>query len=294
MYNFVDDYNQTKNIFESNLKKFIDTFNYYPRLGEAMKYSLNAGGKRLRPVLMLRCAELVGLPEANIMPLAISIELIHTYSLIHDDLPCMDDDDLRRGKPTNHIVFGEDMAVLAGDGLLNLAMETALSGLNSDNCKNYINGVKMLFSSSGSDGMIGGQAIDILNTGKFQSIEELKVMHSKKTGALFTASCLCPALISGANDDIINCLREYSKYLGLLFQIKDDILDVTGNEKELGKTIGKDEANHKSTFVSHMGLAQSIKYLKEIALDAKKPIECFGEKGDFLRDLIEYILERNN
>jgi len=294
MDEFLRNYNITKGIFEHKLKEYINGFHYYPRLDEAMQYSINAGGKRLRPVLMIECSKMIGLSIDRIIPLAIAIELVHTYSLIHDDLPCMDDDDLRRGKPTNHIVFGEDMSVLAGDGLLNLAMETALGGIESDNCENYIKAVSKLFSSSGPSGMIGGQAIDIINTGKFQSLDDLKLMHSKKTGALFEASCLCPALLLGANDAIISCLLEYSQYLGLLFQVKDDILDVIGDQDTLGKSIGKDEASNKSTFISLMGLDNSIEYSYEIAEKAKKPLEEFGNRNKFLIDLIKYILERNS
>lgn len=294
MSTFLESYSNTKRIFEDSLKELLDSFDYFEKLDDAMRYSVNAGGKRLRPVLMIECAKMIGLETERIMPLAMAIEMVHTYSLIHDDLPCMDDDALRRGKPTNHKVFGEDMAVLAGDGLLNIAMETALSGLEVGNCENYINAVQKLFSSAGPTGMIGGQAIDIFNIEKFQSLDELKVMHRKKTGALFDASCLCPALLLGCNDDIVNCLQEYSKHLGLLFQVKDDILDVIGDEDTLGKTIGKDEANHKSTFISLMGLDGSIAYSKEIAERAKEPLNSFSDKAVFLKDLIQYILERNN
>ncbi|MEX1376373.1 MAG: polyprenyl synthetase family protein [Eubacteriales bacterium] len=293
MDTFLQGYTSTKEMFEKKLTEYIASIECYPQLNDAMAYSLNAGGKRLRPVLMIECSKMIGLDAEKIMPLAISIELVHTYSLIHDDLPAMDDDDLRRGKPTNHKVYGEAMAVLAGDGLLNLAFENAMSCLDSDNCENYINAVRKLFSSSGANGMIGGQAMDIANTGKFQSQDELERMHRMKTGALFEACCICPALLLGSNSDIMNCLQEYSKHLGLLFQIKDDILDVVGSQEELGKTIGKDMAQEKSTFVSHMGLDGSMKYAQEIAEKAKSPLKTFGEKGEFLSLLIDYILERN-
>jgi len=294
MYNFSENYNTTKSEFDARLNEYLSSFDYYPRLNEAMQYSVDAGGKRLRPVLMIECAKMIGLPTEKIMPLAIAIEMIHTYSLIHDDLPCMDDDDLRRGKPTSHKVFGEDMAVLAGDGLLNLAMETALLGYESEYGDNYINAVKYLFACSGPDGMIGGQVIDIVNTGEFQSLDELKVMHSKKTGALFNACCMCPALILGSNSDIISGLQEYSFHLGVLFQVKDDILDVIGDEAEMGKTIGKDEANNKSTFISLLGLKESITYSIDIAEKAKSPLMKFEGKNEFLLGLVQYILERKN
>lgn len=294
MYNFNKDYNDTKSQFETKLSEFISTMDYYPRLNEAMQYSVDAGGKRLRPVLMMQCAKMIGLEINKVLPLALAIEMVHTYSLIHDDLPCMDDDDLRRGKPTNHKVFGEDMAVLAGDGLLNLAMETALSGYESKYGDNYVNAVKYLFNCTGPDGMIGGQVIDIEHTGKFQSLDELKIMHKKKTGALFNACCICPALILGSNNDIISCLQEYSDHLGLLFQVKDDILDVIGDQKQMGKTLGKDEASNKSTFISLLGLDESINYSIDIAEKAKSPLKQFDGKNEFLLGLIKYILERNN
>lgn len=294
MYNFNKDYNDTKKRFESYLNEFLSSMDYYPRLNEAIQYSINAGGKRLRPVLMMQCAKMLGLSIDAIMPMAIAIEMIHTYSLIHDDLPCMDDDDLRRGKPTNHKVFGEDIAVLAGDGLLNLAMETALSGYSITYGENYVKAVKYLFECSGPSGMIGGQVIDIEHTGKFQSLENLKIMHRKKTGALFNACCMCPALILDSNSDIISCLLEYSNYLGLLFQVKDDILDVIGDQEQMGKTIGKDEANDKSTFISLLGLQESIQYSIDIAEKATKPLAKFEGKNEFLLGLVDYILERNN
>jgi len=294
MNSFSEKYSLLKTEFEQYLYDFTDSFDYYPPLSEAMKYSLNAGGKRLRPVIMIASAQMLGLDSSRVMPLAAAIECIHTYSLIHDDLPCMDDDSLRRGKPTSHIVFGEDMAVLAGDGLLNLAMETALKSIEKDNCENYLKAVELLFESSGSLGMVGGQAIDVKNTGSFQTLEELKNMHSKKTGALFLASCLCPALILGCNSDIISRLYSYAENLGLLFQIKDDILDVTGDVQSMGKSIGKDAAEGKSTFISLMGVAESTLYAGKIADEARKALLHFGDKGEFLSELIQYILERKN
>ncbi len=294
MSNFLDTYNRTKQEFEKNLQEYLESFDNFPKLDEAMKYSLNAGGKRLRPVLMIECAKILGLEQDKVMPLAIAVEMIHTYSLIHDDLPSMDNDTLRRGKPTNHVVFGEDMAVLAGDGLLNMAFETALNGTPKDNCENYLAAARHLFASAGAAGMVGGQAIDIANTGNFQSLEGLETMHSKKTGALFMSACLCPALILGADSDIMSCLHDFAANMGLLFQVKDDILDVIGSQEAMGKTLGKDAANNKSTFISLMGLEESIVYSKELAEKARKPLECFGERGMFLSELITYFLERTN
>ena len=294
MNDFLTTYSAAKQRFEKSLTEYLDSFDHFPKLDEAMKYSLTAGGKRLRPVLMMECAKMLGLDEGRIMPLAIAIEMIHTYSLIHDDLPCMDNDTLRRGKPTNHVIFGEDMAVLAGDGLLNSAFEAAIKGIEKENCENYLAAVRQLFSSSGAEGMVGGQAIDIASTGNFQSLAELKTMHSKKTGALFMSACLCPALILGADSDIINCLQDFAVNMGILFQVKDDILDVTGNLESMGKTLGKDAADNKSTFISLMGLDKSIEYSKKLAAQAQEPLKYFGDKAMFLSDLITYFLERTD
>ena len=294
MSDFLNTYNSTKEIFEKNIEKYLESFNHFKKLDDAMKYSLNAGGKRLRPVLMIECAKILGLPEKRIMPFAVAIEMIHTYSLIHDDLPCMDNDSLRRGKPTNHVVFGEDMAVLAGDGLLNTAFEIILENIEEDNFVNYFAAVRHLFSSSGAKGMVGGQAIDVENTGNFQDIESLELMHSKKTGALFMSACLCPALLLGANDDIMSCLRDFAVNIGLLFQVKDDILDVIGDQDKMGKTLGKDAQNNKSTFISLMGLEQSISYAQHLAEKAQEPLKYFGSKSIFLAELTKYFLERTN
>lgn len=293
MNTFLAEYNNTKNVFEKHLNEYTNTFSYYREISVAIKYSLKAGGKRLRPVLMIETAKMLGLDVNRIMPLAVAIEMIHTYSLIHDDLPCMDDDVMRRGQKTNHIVFGEAQAILAGDGLLNLAMEHALKSIEPDNYANYLKAISQLFTSSGVEGMIAGQSMDIYNTGKFQTLEELKTMHHLKTGALFLSSCLCPALILDCNNDIISYLMEYSSHFGLLFQITDDILDVTGDESALGKSIGKDTANSKSTFVGLLGIDKSIESANTLATKAHSALNMFGNKANFLNGLIDYVLERN-
>lgn len=294
MNSFNKTYNETKTLFNKELEKKINSFDYYPILNDAIKYSLQAGGKRLRPVLMLETAKLLDMDINRVINLAIALEMIHTYSLIHDDLPAMDDDDLRRGMPTNHIKFGEANAILAGDGLLNLAIEIALDSIEEDNAINYVKAIKHLFKASGASGMIGGQVIDIKKTGKFQSIEDLKKMHSLKTGALFNAACLCPALILDCDDNIINSLNEYSKHFGLLFQITDDILDVVGNKKDLGKSVGKDLFSDKSTYVNLLGIEQAKNSSLDAAEQAKNSLNIFEYKADFHKNIINFVLERKN
>lgn len=264
---------------------------------EAMNYSIDAGGKRLRPVLALAVTDLLGGNIENIYPIACAVEVIHTYSLIHDDLPAMDNDDFRRGKLTNHKVYGEAMAILAGDGLLNAAYELMISFARNfeGDLKNYLKAMDIVASSAGIFGMIGGQVIDLESEGKIISEELLKKMHALKTGALIKAPVMAAAAVCDATFAQEKALAQYSKNLGLAFQIKDDILDVIGDSEVLGKKVGSDEANDKSTFVSLYGLDKSKELLEQTTLIAKNAIsETFGEKGNFLVDLASFLLERNH
>lgn len=262
---------------------------------EAMKYSLFAGGKRLRPVLMTEtCRALHGDVEV-IMPLALGMEMIHTYSLIHDDLPAMDNDDLRRGKPTNHKVFGDAMAVLAGDALLNYAVETMLQGtqgLDGDMLTNYLAAMRIIMGASGINGMIGGQVADILSEERVISLEEMDYIHMHKTGALLEACVQSGCLIAGAEPATQGRLISYSQRIGLAFQIVDDILDIEGNEEDLGKPIGSDEKNHKSTFVSLYGLEASKLKVDELEKEALEMLKPIGVDTGFLEDLASYICHR--
>ncbi|HEY5537537.1 MAG TPA: farnesyl diphosphate synthase [Acetobacterium sp.] len=262
---------------------------------ESMKYSLFAGGKRLRPMLMIEtCRSLDGDVE-TVMPLALAMEMIHTYSLIHDDLPAMDNDDFRRGKPTNHKVYGDATAILAGDGLLNYAMEIMLEGtlaLSGEMLDRYLAAMKIIMRASGISGMVGGQVADMLSENRVITMDELNYIHLHKTGALLEASIHCGCIIANAEPATQGRLITYSNRLGLAFQIVDDILDIEGTASELGKPIGSDEKNHKSTFVSLYGLEASkikVTELKNEALEILKPI---GEKSEFLENLAEYICER--
>ena len=273
-------------------KYFYKSENLQKNIYDAMEYSLFAGGKRIRPVLSVAVCEMLGGNSEDVMPFACALEMIHTYSLIHDDLPCMDDDDLRRGRPTNHKVYGEGIAVLAGDALLNRAMETAMkfSALPADSTLDIL---YALFSASGTEGMIGGQVIDLENEGKQTDAETLETMHLLKTGALIMAAAKIGAIASGCPSADIYRVCEFAKKIGIAFQIKDDILDVEGNAEELGKPIGSDKENEKSTFVTIYGIEKAKEMLKAYTEDAINLISVYGERSEFLKEFALYLLERN-
>lgn len=257
---------------------------------DAMRYSLYAGGKRIRPVIALACSEALGGDMKAALAYGCAIEMIHTYSLIHDDLPCMDNDELRRGKPTNHIVFGESTAVLAGDALLNFACESVLSTDISDK-KMQLDALKIIYEASGADGMIGGQVMDMEAETKKIDGETLTLLHKKKTGALICASAALGAISAGKSTSL---LEKYAISLGLAFQIRDDILDVEGDVETVGKPILSDEKNSKTTFVTLYGMDGAKEILKEETQNAIESIEFLGEKKEFLEELALYLLERKN
>lgn len=263
-----------------------------PRLKESMLYSLQAGGKRLRPVLCLSCAALCGLAPKKALPFASAIEMIHTYSLIHDDLPAMDNDDLRRGKPSNHRAFDEATAILAGDGLLTDAFvimcRTPLAA------EPLLKAVAEAARAAGSSGMVGGQEWDMLYTGQPEiDLDELRRMHAMKTGALLRASCVCGALLAEANDTAVRAVSEFGASLGVAFQIADDILDVVSDTATLGKPAGSDAAQGKNTYPSLLGLEKSRELAQEQAEAAKAALAAFtGTEADFLRALAEYTVNR--
>lgn len=259
---------------------------------EAMRYSVFAGGKRLRPVLMLETAKMCGGSDEDVMPFACAMEMIHTYSLIHDDLPAMDNDDLRRGRPTSHIKYGEAVAILAGDALLNRAFEVA-SGAQGD-AERTLKAMRILSASSGTEGMIGGQVMDMEYEGREITLDALRLMHSGKTGAIIRSSCVIGAVMSGADDREIAAVDEFAKNLGIAFQIQDDILDVEGTEEELGKPIGSDAEENKNTYVSLLGLERAKELMKEYSAKAKDALKPFGERAKFLADLTDYLTSRRN
>ncbi len=262
---------------------------------ESMGYSICAGGKRIRPLLLLGACDAASGCFEKAIPFALAIELIHAYSLIHDDLPAMDDDDLRRGKPTNHRVYGEAMAILAGDGLLNMAYEIML-----DACKNggadsprFIRGAAEIASAAGVKGMIGGQVVDIISEGRDVLPDELLYIHSHKTGAIITAALTAGAIIGGADDGLIDLYRAAGKKLGVAFQIKDDILDIYGDVEKLGKSVNSDKKNNKATYLSVFGLEKAKADYQEACEYADN---FFNKiiKSEFLTHLARAIANRES
>jgi geranylgeranyl diphosphate synthase type II len=263
---------------------------------DAMKYSVAAGGKRLRPVLALAVCELLKGDINDVLTFACAIELIHTYSLIHDDLPAMDNDDYRRGMPTNHKVFGEATAILAGDALLNKAYEMMISHVvnNGLYTSSFARAMNIIASGAGAEGMILGQMIDIESEGKEISKETLEYMHSCKTGALIKAPVLAAASICQASPSEYESLARYAQSIGLAFQIKDDIMDVTGNAEKMGKPSGSDAASGKSTYVTIYGAQRAAELLSQVVLAAIRSLDCFGERASFLKELALFIKDRDN
>ena len=260
-------------------------------LMRAMEYSLMAGGKRLRPVLLMAAADTINGAGEKFITVADALEMIHTYSLIHDDLPAMDNDDYRRGKLTNHKVFGEATAILAGDALLTLAFEVVLR--QKDVAPEILLAVlQEISSAAGMAGMVGGQAIDLRSEGVRIDLATLKQMHLGKTGALFKAAIRSGALLAQAPAEKLDALTHYAEAFGLAFQITDDILDVTGNAAVLGKPTGSDEKNHKSTYVSLTSLNEAERLAAEAVDDALNALKIFGSEADFLRELVQYLVAR--
>ena len=260
-------------------------------LTEAMEYSLMAGGKRLRPVLLMAAADALGADGTRFLKTACAIEMIHSYSLIHDDLPAMDNDDYRRGKPTNHKVYGAGMATLAGDALLTLAFEVMLRQQDAAP-ETLVQVVREMSMAAGPDGMVGGQALDMESEGRQIDKETLRRMHMGKTGALFRAAIRSGAVLAGANEKQLDALTAYAEKFGLAFQITDDILDVVGDETVIGKPVGSDEKNHKSTYVTLNSLEEARKLAQAAVDEAAGALKEFGPEADFLRDLVVYLVNR--
>jgi geranylgeranyl diphosphate synthase, type II len=259
-------------------------------LEEAMRYSLLAGGKRIRPVLALATARAIGREPAAVLPLAAALELIHTYSLIHDDLPAMDDDDLRRGRPTCHVKFGEDVAILAGDGLYAEAFGHLL-GEQAGDATLVLAAARELAGATGVDGMVGGQYLDVAGVG--ETPEELRRLHALKTGRLIGASVICVLLLAGMPGNETSAWRRFAAELGVLFQIVDDILDVTGSDAALGKHSGSDERMGKRTYVSHFGLDGARDLARECHAAARASLRQAAPTGaDELEQITDFILTR--
>jgi geranylgeranyl diphosphate synthase type II len=276
------------------LVKIFQKFHPSATLIQAMQYSLMAGGKRIRPVLCLGAAEAVGGKPEEALPAACALEMIHTYSLIHDDLPAMDNDELRRGKPTCHIAFDEATAILAGDALLTLAFEviSSVSPKRDSFYVKYLEIIRIIAVAAGCQGMIQGQMLDMDAEGGKLSVGELESMHALKTGALIEASLQCGALIADAGAQETQMLKTYGRNLGLAFQITDDILNVEGNPALMGKATGTDRQHAKSTYPSMLGLAASKKFAHQLVWNALQALENFDKKAEPLRALATYIIER--
>lgn len=268
---------------------------YPDTIYEAMRYSLLAGGKRLRPMLCLASCELIGGSADLVMPMACALEMVHTMSLIHDDLPAMDNDDYRRGQLTNHKVYGEDIAILAGDGLLAYSFEyiaTQTQGVSADK---VLKAIAHLARAVGANGLVGGQVVDLQSEGQPDiSVETLTYIHNHKTGTLLKACVVCGAILAGATEAEIEKLAKFAHNIGLAFQIIDDILDITATQAELGKTAGKDLEAQKATYPKLWGLAESKRQADKLVAEAKTILNEFGDRAQPLQALADYITDRKN
>ncbi|MCM2265756.1 MAG: polyprenyl synthetase family protein [Desulfuromonadales bacterium] len=267
-----------------------------PRLHEAMRYSVFAGGKRLRPILIIAACEAVGGVPERVLHAACAMEMIHTYSLIHDDLPAMDDDDLRRGQPTNHKVFGEANAILAGDALLTeafrlLADTEANRGIDPAVSLRVI---ETISRCAGSQGMVGGQVVDMESEGKSLDFATLQYIHTRKTGALFRASLQAGAWIGGGSDGEVAALTRYGETAGLAFQIADDILNIVGSQAEIGKDVGSDHARGKATYPALLGLSEARRRAEELRDLAIAALEPLGANAEPLRAIARYVVDRTS
>lgn len=261
------------------------------KLRASMAYSLMAGGKRLRPILLMAAADAVGVDGTKFITAACALEMIHTYSLIHDDLPAMDNDDYRRGKLTNHQAYDEGTAILAGDALLTLAFTVILRQQDVP-AERLLCVVDEMSRASGAEGMVGGQMLDLEAENRRISMEELRRVHMGKTGALFHAALRSGAILAGASEQQLAALTAYADHFGLAFQITDDILDVIGTAEDIGKPVGSDEKNHKSTYVTLTSLDEAQSLARQTVEDAVEALRIFGDEAAFLRELVLYLVRR--
>jgi len=276
------------------LESLLKTSDKPDRILEAMTYSLMAGGKRIRPVLCVAAAEAAGGNPEDALPAACALEMVHTYSLIHDDLPAMDDDALRRGKPTCHMAFDEATAILTGDALLTLAFQTlaSIELSNAEQTAKWLRVIRLISYAAGYCGMIQGQMLDITSEGRQLTLAELKSLHRLKTGALIEASISSGALLGGLNSNKISMLESYAHNIGLAFQVTDDILNVEGDPEIMGKAVGTDKLRNKSTYPSLLGLKKSKDFAGKLVENALQALESFDQKAEPLRAIAKYIVER--
>jgi geranylgeranyl diphosphate synthase type II len=287
---------ENKAYVDKALERYFSGRNWPYPICDAMYYSIKAGGKRIRPILAIASCEACGGDRELVMPAAIAIEMIHTFSLIHDDLPAMDNDDLRRGVPTNHKVFGEAMAILAGDALLSEAFYCLASFLMNSNITPLLalEIIGDIASATGPSGMVGGQVLDMKSEGQEIGLEELKKIHTYKTGRLITVSVTTGAKCAGAKPHEVSLLLNYGNAIGLAFQIADDILDIEGSEEEIGKPVGSDIKKQKATFPAILGIERSRELASSLIEEAVDLASHFGQKGWALVELARYIIERKN
>ncbi len=285
--------NEYKKLVDAKLSEFFTPSGLsYDGLLESMRYSLTAGGKRIRPMLVLEFCRISGGDAKKALPVACAIEMLHTYSLIHDDLPCMDNDDLRRGKPTNHVVYGECTATLAGDALQAEAFGTiARSELSAES---RINCVEILADAAGSDGMCAGQYLDMIGESKVLSEDELNDINSHKTGALLIAACRMGVAAAGGSDKMLDAAAQYGACVGAAFQIRDDILDVISTSEELGKPVGSDAQEHKNTYMALLGEAKCMEMIEKLTEQAKSVLKSAFEDTEFLCELADSMVTRKN
>ena len=284
-------------IIEEILKKYLPEQEGHQKvIMEAMEYSVMAGGKRLRPMLMQETYKLFGGEGELVEPFMAAMEMIHTYSLVHDDLPAMDDDDYRRGRKTTHVVYGEAMGILAGDALLNYAFETAAKTFTMFPEKSLEIGkaMQVLAGKAGIYGMIGGQVVDVESAGCNLSKEKLDFIYELKTSALIESSMMIGAILAGAKEEDIKAVEKIAKNVGIAFQIQDDILDVTSTVEELGKPIHSDEKNEKTTYVTLVGLEKAKEYVENISMEANELLAGFDAKDSFLEELLKALIHRKN
>lgn len=276
------------------LETILETSAKPDRILAAMTYSLMAGGKRIRPVLCLAAAEAVDADSQTVLSAACALEMIHTYSLIHDDLPAMDDDAMRRGQPTCHVAFDEATAILAGDALLTLAFQTlaTIETRNADQAAKWLKVIGSIAHAAGYRGMIQGQMLDIASEGQQLTVDELESIHALKTGALIQASLGCGAILGGANSEQIEMLKTYAQHIGLAFQVTDDILNIEGDPEILGKAVGTDQLRDKNTYPSLLGLQKSKEFARESVKHALQALESFDHRAEPLRAIASYIIER--
>lgn len=293
--NFSEELKQWSRRVDEALERYLLPTEEYPStIHEAMRYSIFAGGKRLRPILVLAATQAVDGDIEKAMPVACAMELIHTYSLIHDDLPAMDNDDYRRGRLTNHKVYGEAMAILAGDALLTKAFEL-IAQTDSAIPATAVNRVTLeIARAAGSQGMIGGQVVDMLSENQNIAGDVLEYIHRHKTGALFRASLRAGAILGGASEEQLAALTVYAEQMGLAFQIKDDLLDIEGDAAKIGKPVGSDVKNQKVTYPSIYGLEEARQMAASASAEAVAALKIFGAKAEFLREMMHFIISRDH